>query len=151
MAASSHPVFLLDTNIILHLVRGNKLGRHLASTFGLLNTVFRPLVSIVSHGELWVIADRHGWGDNKTGTLKTALSSLVTIDLDDQSIIEAYVEVSRKSQQHPSGARTLTDNDKWIAAATKASQAILLTTDRDFLHLHPDCCAVQFVDPAPWS
>ena len=151
MAASPKGVYLLDTSILLHLVRGKDLGKHLTSTFGLLDLVYRPLVSIVSHGELQVIADRHGWGAEKRKALRTTLSNLVTIDLDDQSIIEAYVEVSRTSQQHPGGARTLSDNDKWIAASAKAAQAILLTTDRDFLHLHPNCCVVQYVNPAAWS
>lgn len=151
MAVNPSPVYLLDTNVVLHLVRGKELGQHLASTFGLMDPVYRPLASVVSHGELRVIADRNGWGQVKREALETALSNLVTIDLNNQSIIEAYVEVSRTSRQNPGGARTLSDNDKWIAATAKAAQAVLLTTDQDFLHLHPHCCVVQYVDPAPWS
>ena len=150
MAANSKRVYLLDTSILLHLVRGKALGKHLLNTFGLLDLVYRAFLSIVSHGELQVIADRRGWGAEKRKALESALSNLITIDLDDQSIIDAYVEVSREAQQHAAGARALSDNDKWIAASAKAAKAILLTTDRDFLPLHPGCCIVQFVDPANW-
>jgi predicted nucleic acid-binding protein len=47
------PVYLLDTNVILHLVRGNALGKHLAAVFGLLGAVYRPLVSIGPMGNCW--------------------------------------------------------------------------------------------------
>jgi hypothetical protein len=52
------PLYLLDTNVVLHLVRGSALGQHLASAIGLLDPVNRPSVGIVTHGELLVIAGR---------------------------------------------------------------------------------------------
>jgi tRNA(fMet)-specific endonuclease VapC len=50
--------FLLDTSVLLHLVRGKQLGLYIDKTFDLSHAVHRPLVSIVSHGELWVLAGR---------------------------------------------------------------------------------------------
>ncbi len=88
------PVYLLDTNVVLHLVRGNALGQHLASAFGLLDAVKRPLVSIVTHGELMVVADRNSWGVQKCLALQKALDNLVTIDLNDRSVLTADVECS---------------------------------------------------------
>ncbi len=44
----------------------------------------------------------------------------------------------------------MSNNDAWIAASAKAAEAVLLTTDRDFLHLHPNHCFVHFVDPRPF-
>lgn len=41
----------------------------------------------------------------------------------------------------------VSDNDVWIAATAKAANASLLTTDRDFLHLHPHYVFVHYVDP----
>lgn len=147
MAPNPSVVYLLDTSVVLAVVRGKGLGKYLTDTFGLMDLVYRPMISIVSHGELWVMADRNGWGDSKRDALVKTLSSLVAIDLNDQSIIDAYVEVSRASQEHPQGSRVLSDNDKWIAATARAVQAALLTTDRDFVHLNPDCCSVHYVDP----
>ncbi len=66
----ARPVFLLDTNVVLHLVRGNALGKHLATTFDLMNSVHRPLVSVVTHGELRLIAARNGWGADKLNALE---------------------------------------------------------------------------------
>jgi tRNA(fMet)-specific endonuclease VapC len=141
------PVYLLDTNVILHLVRGNSLGKHLASAFGLLDSAYRPLVSIVTHGELLVLADRNQWGKDKLAVLRTALDNLVTIDLNDRAVLNAYVEVQRYSRQPSGPARVLNANDAWIAACAKAADATLLTTDRDFSHLKRPDWSVQFVDP----
>jgi predicted nucleic acid-binding protein len=123
------PVYLLDTNVVLQLLRGKVLGNYLASTFGLLDTVNRPLVSIVTHGELRVIADRNNWGLEKRGALQRALDNLVTIDLNDRAVLQAYVDVQRFSRL---AGRELNANDAWIVACAKAADATLLTTDGDF-------------------
>ncbi len=151
MARHRNGVYLLDTSVLVHLIRGNELGEYLAKTFALRDLVYRPFVSIVSHGELGVLADRWSWGAAKRNALERALGELVTLGLNDQAILDGYVEVSRASLKAPGGARILSNNDTWIAACAKAAGAVLLTTDKDFLHLNPHCCAVQFVDPAPWQ
>ena len=76
------------------------------------------------------------------------LADLVTLDLNDPDIIAGYVSVDQKNLLHPKGARNISANDRWIAATARASGACLLTTDKDFLHLHPDISVVQCVDPA---
>jgi tRNA(fMet)-specific endonuclease VapC len=140
-------LYLLDTSVLLALIRGKHLGSYLNQTFGLSEVLNRPLVSIVSHGEIWALAQRGNWSDKKRAALREMLGDLVTIDLNDPSIIDAYVAVDAKCQSHPKGARHLSSNDMWIAATAKAAGAILLTTDNDFLHLNPDVCAVHYVDP----
>jgi predicted nucleic acid-binding protein len=141
------PVYLLDTNVVLQLVRGKVLGRYLASIFALLDTVNRPLVSIVTHGELRVIADRNNWGAEKLAALQSALDNLVTIDLNDRAVLQAYVDVQRFSRL---AARQLNANDAWIVACAKAADATLLTTDGDFKHLKPPDWQVHCVDPTPF-
>jgi hypothetical protein len=49
---------------------GKALGKHLAAAFGLLNTVNRPLVSIVTHGEILLIAEHNNWGTDKRSVLR---------------------------------------------------------------------------------
>lgn len=147
----STPVYLLDTNVVLQLVRGGPLGKHLAAMFGLLNSVNRPLVSIVTHGELRLIAARNNWGAEKLAALDNALDNLVTIDLNDHAVLSAYVEVQQFSRRVPGGSRHLNANDAWIVACAKAADAVLLTTDRDFSHLKAPDWPVQFFDATAFS
>ena len=102
--------------MVLQLLRGKALGKHLASTFGLLDTVNRPVVSIVTHGELLVMADRRSWGEKKREALQNALDNLVTIDLNDRAVLQAYSDVQRFSQR---AGRELNANDAWIVACAK--------------------------------
>jgi tRNA(fMet)-specific endonuclease VapC len=145
------PVYLLDTNVVLHLVRGSAVGKQIASAFGLLNNVNRPLVSIVTHGELLLMAARNKWGADKRAALENALDNLVTVDLNDKAVLSAYVDVQQYSRQAPRGARQLSANDAWIVACAKAADATLLTTDRDFSHLKLPDWAVQFFDVSSFS
>lgn len=139
-------LYLFDTNVLLALHRGNLLGTYLNQTFGLSDVINRPLISIVTHGELWAMAKRNNWGEKKRQAIKEMLDDLVTLDLGDPEIIESYVAIDQKNQSHPKGSRNMPNNDKWIAACAMAADALLLTTDQDFLHLHPDVCKVQYVD-----
>ncbi len=66
----------------------------------------------------------------------------------DQSILDAYVEMDGACRAAPGGARNLGDNDLWIASTTRAAEAVLLTTDRNFIHLHPRYCLVNYIDPS---
>jgi tRNA(fMet)-specific endonuclease VapC len=139
-------LYLLDTSVLLALVRGNELGKFIRTTFALENPSVRALISIVSHGEIWALAERHGWQPKKREVLERMLESLVTIDLNASETVKAYVEIDKLNQAARKGARQLSNNDMWIAATAKASQASLLTTDQDFLHLHPHYLFVEYVD-----
>jgi len=139
-------LYLFDTNILLALHRGKQLGNYLNQTFRLSEVINRPLISVVTHGEIWAMAQRNNWGDKKCVAIKEMLDDLVTLDLNDPMIIENYVAVDQENLSHPKGARNISDNDKWIAATAIAANALLLTTDQDFLHLHPGVCRVQYVD-----
>jgi predicted nucleic acid-binding protein len=134
----SEVLCLLDTSVVLHLVRGGDLGRRIDATYGLSTASARPLVCIVTHGEAQVIARRTGWGEQKMKALQRAIDSLVTVDISAPAIIDAYVELDLISQASSAGARNMGKNDLWIAAAAHAAGARLLTTDRDFDHLIPD-------------
>lgn len=140
-------LFLLDTNIVLALVRGGPLGTYVDERFGLRAARERPLVSVVTHGEIRVLARRNGWGERKMKALDNALDNLVTVDISHPSVIDAYVEIDLFSQAHPDGARNMGKNDLWIAACAQAAGATLLTTDRDFDHLSPEMLNVELVDP----
>lgn len=144
----SQRIYLLDTSVILPLVRGNALGKHLDQRFGLRSAAQRPFVSVVSLGEVRVLAKRNDWGEAKLRALSNALDSLVVVDISHPSVIDAYVELDLVSQSHPGGARNMGKNDLWIAACAKAAGATLLTTDNDFTHLIPDHLDGEVIDPA---
>lgn len=147
MSAEDTP-YLLDTNVLLLLVRGGPHGAALDEQFGLSAAALRPLVCIVTHGEIRALARRNGWGPRRIATLEQALSDVVTVDLSHPGVIDAYVELDLASQSHPDGARNMGKNDLWIAAATKAAGAALLTTDRDFEHLIGPHVDGVLIDPA---
>lgn len=139
--------YLLDTNIVLALVRGNALGRYVDAKFELRAARVRPLVSVVTHGEVRVLAARNGWGGPKLEALQNALDNLVTVDINHPEVLDAYVAIDLYSQRHPDGARTMGKNDLWIAACAKAAGATLLSADQDFEHLAPTLLSVAYVDP----
>lgn len=149
-----NPLYLLDTNVVLALLRGGALGAFIEATYGLRRVGLRPLISVVTHGEMRVLAARNGWGDNRRAAMQRALDALVTVDIHVAAVIEAYAQVDIYSQQHPDGARNMGKNDLWIAACTVASGATLLTTDRDFDHLIPSesnptpLLAGRYIDPS---
>lgn len=145
----SEPLYLLDTGVLLTLVRGQALGRSIDQRFGLRAAKQRPLVCIVTHGEIWVLARRNNWGPQKCTVLRTMLDDLVTVDISHSAVIEAYVELDQLSRAHPDGARNMGKNDLWIAAAAKATGAMLLTLDQDFAHLIPNHVAGIIIDSQP--
>lgn len=68
-------LWLLDTSIVLHLVRGKATGEALDRTFGLRDRLERPLISIVTVGELLAFARRRGWGSAKVWSISGASPS----------------------------------------------------------------------------
>ena len=144
----SDPLVLLDTSIVLTLLRGNALATLIDDKFGLRASKVRPMVSGVSHGEVRVLARRNGWGDKKMAALQNALNNLVTVDINHPKVVDAYVEIDLYSQADPGGARNMGKNDLWIAACARAADATLLTTDKDFGHLGPGMLSLEYIDPS---
>jgi tRNA(fMet)-specific endonuclease VapC len=140
--------YVLDTNVLLHLIRGQDLGAKIDQAFGLTSTLHRQIVSIVTQAELWVIADRKGWGLAKRNTLQQALDNLVVIPIDGTDLVEAYVRIARADSEAVEGARNMGKNDIWIAATAFYTQLPLLTTDKDFRFLHNDLLQVMWIDPS---
>ncbi|MCK5799304.1 MAG: PIN domain-containing protein [Deltaproteobacteria bacterium] len=140
-------LFLLDTNIVLTLVRGNVLATFIDSKFGLRASKVRPMISVVTHGEVRVLAGRNDWGEEKLAALQNALNNLVTVDINHPDVLNAYVKIDIYSQIHADGARNMGKNDLWIAACAKAAGATLLTTDKDFDHLNETMLSVKYINP----
>lgn len=142
MSATS--LLLLDTNVVLHLVRGQATGLALDREFGLRMRPDRPLISVITIGEMLALAARLKWGVKKVAALKQLAEELVVVDVRNQTVLEKYAEIDAfmVKNGHPIG-----DNDVWIAATAAAAGASLLTSDKDFDPLHDVFLTRIFFNP----
>ncbi|MBI4705696.1 MAG: PIN domain-containing protein [Deltaproteobacteria bacterium] len=127
-------LLLLDTSIVLHLVRGNDLAARIDKAYDLRGRAERPLISVVTVGEAHSFATRLGWGIPKRGVLDELLRELVVVDIQHGAVLRKYAEIDVFLKKH---GRTVGDNDTWIAATAAAFGALLLTADKDFDPLDP--------------
>jgi tRNA(fMet)-specific endonuclease VapC len=128
-------LLLLDTNIVIHLARNNDIGKKVDATFQIRHRSDRPLICIVTVGECLSIARQFKWGPAKVDTLEKVLHEFVIVDIRSRPVLERYAEFHAFTK---SIGRTLGQNDLWIAAASAAAGANLITTDNDFDPLHPN-------------
>ena len=136
---------LLDTNILLHIIRGRAAGHWLVARFGLLSRAEKPLVSIVSMGELWRLALRRTWGSAQIERLEGISAVLVVVDIE-PAVVRAYGEMG--AHLDDVGA-PIPQNDLWIASTAHVKRATLLTADRHFDTLADAGLVTRnFVDPA---
>lgn len=138
-------LLLLDTNVVLHLVRGKATGEAIDRAFGLRSRPDRPLISIVTVGELLAFARRLSWGAKKVEALQLLTRELVIVDIQNRTVLEQYAEMDAFKTKHGHG---IGDNDLWIAATAAAAGAVLLTCDQDFDPLHDRFVTRIYVDPA---
>lgn len=136
-------LYLLDTNILVHLVRDSSVGRWVTRHFDL-RQPYRQLVSVVTVGEALAFARKRGWGLRRTESLKDLLRELVVLPLDSEPVLQMYAEIDWHLQ---TTGTTIEQNDMWIAATAAAAGAHLLSTDRDFDCLDPLYLKRTWIDP----
>lgn len=132
--ASAQSGYLLDTNILVHLIRGKPLGMAIEANFGLHGGLGRSTICIVTVGEAFSLARKWNWGQQRRTHLQHLLAQIVWLDINRAPILDAYGELDDVSNRL---GRPMSKNDVWIAAVAKVSGMTLLTTDADFDHLHP--------------
>jgi tRNA(fMet)-specific endonuclease VapC len=128
-------LLLLDTNIVIHLIRDNEVGRRVDATFQIRQRPDRPLISIVTVGECLSLARQFKWGPQKVTALETLLRELVVVPIDSRPVLDRFAEFHSWTK---SIGRTIGHNDLWIAATAAATGAHLVTTDADFDPLYPE-------------
>src|SRR5438128_1595358 len=126
--------YLLDTNILVALIRGNELGQYIDSAYALKTNLTQSIISVVTVGEMYGLARKFGWGPAKILALRELLDELVWVDINQTQILEAYGEIDHATE---SAGRRMGQNDVWIAATARAAGFTLLTTDKDFDRLDP--------------
>ena len=137
--------YLLDTNILLAYVRWQALAQYIEKTYQLGTLQPAPLISIVSEAEIRVLAAQNKWGPFKVKMLEEKMLDFLTIvPIPHKDMLNAYVEIDDFSRRH---GHIMGKNDIWIAATARVEHATILTTDRDFDHLHPHLLTREYVDP----
>ncbi len=140
--------YILDTNILINLVRKSSLASFVIREYGIFEEPNARLTSIASYGELLSFSIKNNWGTAKKNTLKEIIQEIIQeiapIPIDDEDLVESYAVLDAFSVgKHPElslpsglSARRMGKNDLWIAATAFVFEASLITTDNDFDHLH---------------
>lgn len=147
-------IYLLDTNIVLAYLKKSALAAALDKQYKLLSEGARPFISAVTVGELWSLCLQNNWGSKRRDLLLETLRQLTILDINIEPIVQNYAAIDAYSQnrlighQLSTSARNMGKNDLWIAATASMLDAILITTDKDFDHLHGQFVEVIRIDPA---
>lgn len=136
--------FLLDTNILLHLMWGSPLAQAADSRFGLRTSLTRPLISVVTVGECRAFGRKRNWGLKKLERLDEMLRQFVIVDINTEPVLNSYAEIDAYCQQH---GKKPGKNDLWIAATSTVTRARLLTSDKDFQPLEGVFLRHEYFDP----
>jgi tRNA(fMet)-specific endonuclease VapC len=142
--SSLPPLFLIDTNVLVHLVRADNVWMRVRGTYEPLLLEPRPLISVVTAGELRSLALQFNWQAAKIDQMEFYLGYFQRVSIDDPEIIRAYAVID--AYCHRTG-QPLGMNDTWIAATVSVTGARLLTTDKDFDRLDPLFLAHDWIDP----
>jgi tRNA(fMet)-specific endonuclease VapC len=143
-------IFLLDTNVLLHFLRGKR--AYYADNFPIDDVDSRLIISAVSIGELRSIALRNKWGVRKLNDVEMLIRKLFVVEVHNDTIHNRYAEIDTFSQgkldEKPLSlsARNMGKNDLWIAATASVFNATLLSTDNDFDHLNSVFLSVPKID-----
>ena len=147
MSISGSQLLMLDTNVVIHLARDDRTGRHIESTLSLTSRPEKPLISTVVEGELLGFAKYQGWGHKKLSQLLRLLAEFVRVEAGLREVVDAYAEIYADGRRsgNPCGKQ---QNDLWIAATAKATNALLLTCDRDFDWMDGKHITRHYIDPS---
>ena len=143
--------YLLDTNIVYGWIKKYDFRQNIEKSFKPFSPANTPIISIVTVGEINALALANGWGKRTRRDLESFLKRLVIIDINSEDILQRYAEIYAFSQgRHPekplsSSARNMGKNDLWIAATASVVNGTLITTDKDFDHLHDEFLKLALV------
>lgn len=136
---------VLDTCVLIHLIRGNDLGRKIDAHFGLTRGKATALISAVTLGEGRSLALQWGWGTDKVQRMEKLFRELIVMEVNLTPVLERYALLDMHSRDR---GRKMGKNDLWIVATAAATSSTLVSTDRDFDHIDPAIVSHVWIDPA---
>lgn len=133
MSVDPHRLLLLDTTVLVDVLRDTPTGRQINSEFKLTSRAERPLLCSVVEGEVLGLARLLEWGQDKLDKLCDLLNELVRVESSHPAIVAEYavIYVDAHKNGYPKG-----ENDLWIGATAKVVDAALVTSDKDFLWMN---------------
>jgi tRNA(fMet)-specific endonuclease VapC len=84
---------VLDTNILVHLLRGKQAAQVIEHVYGISRRTPRAIISVVTKGELKALAYKLEWGADKRETLSAMLTALPAADISHGSTSDAYAAI----------------------------------------------------------
>ena len=69
--------YLLDTNVVLALIRANPLGHFIDQQYGLRAALNRSMICVVTVGEMMSLVRQFNWGQSKRDELQSLLNEVV--------------------------------------------------------------------------
>lgn len=118
---------VLDTNIVVHLLRGKAQAAAIQQAADL--NAAPNLTSRVVVGECMSLAHRLGWGAPRVERMHSLLGKLIIVEISPDAVLAKYAEFDALSLD---AGRKMGKNDLWIAACTAAVGGVLVTGDDDF-------------------
>lgn len=122
-------LILLDTSAFIQILREREVGKKIVEEQALTTRLEKPIISVVTYGELLAFAKKRNWGKPKVERLEELVASIVVADIRPRPVLDAYAEIDAYCHQK---GRALGKNDLWIAATAVAASATLVTCDKDF-------------------
>lgn len=114
--------YLLDSNIIIDLFRGDK---KVVSIVQKIETVYIPVIVI---GELFFGANKSNRTTTRITEIEQFEEEVIILDIT-RSTAQIYGEIKDQLRQK---GKPIPENDIWIAAIAKEHQLTLLTKDKHF-------------------
>ena len=133
--------YTLDTNVLLFYVRDNETRKFIEENYAPFSSENESLISIVSIGEIMVLASANNWGDRKLKLVQKLIDKLVIVELSYEDVLDNYIEIEEynrnihRTRKREGSHIKMGKNDVWIAATAMAASTSLLTSDKDFEHL----------------
>lgn len=124
---------VLDTNILVHAVRGSITWQRIKALRDPLMAELCPIYSVVTEAEIRTLARVLEWGLPKVEQMNFLLQYFRRTEVSTPQVIEAYSLIDAYSRKQ--GIK-MGKNDLWIAATANVNGGLLVTTDKDFEHLH---------------
>lgn len=141
-------VVLLDTNVLIIYARDGEPAKQLERIIGLQSGSIEAVASVVTIGEAFAFGKKANWGDARLEKLRELVrTKMVPVDINRPEILVAYAEIDHYCEKVAKPARPIGQNDLWIAATARVLNCTLITTDKDFDHLHDTMLRRQWIDP----
>ena len=137
-------LYLLDTSILVHLIRESPIGAHIREAYSLFVMEPKPLICVVSDGELRSLAIQWNWGERKLDQMRFFLGLFGRVSIDRLDLLKAYGTIDAHCKTN---GIVMGKNDLWIAAAAYITDARLITTDTDFDHIDSVFIRRDWIDP----